>query len=217
MYKVIDVNSWKRRDKYKWFNSFSNPCYGIDANVDVTEIVEFSKKTKTSFFVNFLYILTISLNSIEEMRYRFVNGEVRLYETINPTYVVQRNDLDYVNGGIKMVDDYKEFYKRCRENIDELKVEIKMKDGYNTNNDFDDYYMTCLPWLDYESMSHPIPDDKQSQSVPRICFSKYVLNDNRYTIKLNITVSHALVDGFALSNAFTKVRDNCKIATALLK
>lgn len=216
MYTKIDVNTWKRKEKYKWFNSFTNPCYGFDVDIDVTNIVKYSKDTKTSFFINFLYILTISLNSIEEMRYRIVNDEVRLYNTINPTYTVLKNDFDFANGGIDMVDDYKEFYKRCKDNIEKLKKE-ELKEGYNTNIDFNDYYITCLPWLDYSSMSHPIPDNKESQSVPRICWSKYIFNNDKYTMKLNITVSHALVDGYALSKTFNKVKENCDIANDFFK
>ena len=41
MYKIIDVKNWKRSKQYNWFSSFSNPCYGIDATIDVTEVVKF--------------------------------------------------------------------------------------------------------------------------------------------------------------------------------
>ncbi|MDE7095332.1 MAG: hypothetical protein K2O23_02485, partial [Anaeroplasmataceae bacterium] len=54
MYKIIDIKTWNRKKQFEWFNSFANPCYGITIDLDVTEIVTFSKKSKTSFFINFL-------------------------------------------------------------------------------------------------------------------------------------------------------------------
>lgn len=55
MYKVIDIEKWNRKKQYLWFSTFSNPDYGF--NVDVTNIVNYSKETKTSFFINFLFIV----------------------------------------------------------------------------------------------------------------------------------------------------------------
>ena len=54
MYKIIDTEKWNRKTQYEWFNSFSNPCYGIDIELDVTRIVQYSKASHTSFFINFL-------------------------------------------------------------------------------------------------------------------------------------------------------------------
>ena len=53
MYKIIDTEKWNRKTQYEWFNSFSNPCYGIDIELDVTRIVQYSKASHTSFFINF--------------------------------------------------------------------------------------------------------------------------------------------------------------------
>lgn len=48
MYKVINVENWAKRKNFEWFNTFSNPCYAIDTEIDVTKVVKFSKETKTS-------------------------------------------------------------------------------------------------------------------------------------------------------------------------
>ena len=62
MYKVLDIKNWKRYKQYKWFSSFVNPCYGIDATIDVTDVVNYSKTTNTSFFINFLFYYLIFSN-----------------------------------------------------------------------------------------------------------------------------------------------------------
>ena len=61
MYKVIELKDLKKINQYNWFRTFSNPCYGLDVKMDVTKILEFSKRTNTSFFINVLYIITQEL------------------------------------------------------------------------------------------------------------------------------------------------------------
>jgi len=59
MYKIVDMNARGRKSVFKWFNSFSNPCYGVNIKVDVTNVIKLTKETKTSFFINFLYLQSV--------------------------------------------------------------------------------------------------------------------------------------------------------------
>ena len=81
------------------------------------------------------------------------------------------------------------------------------KERYNPENCYDEYYITCVPWVDFNRFTHPIPDDKSSQCIPRICWGKYTKNNNRYELSLNITVSHIFVDGYHLASAFNKIQE----------
>lgn len=218
MYKVIDVKTWKRKKQFTWFNSFSNPCYGVNAEIDVTEVVNCSKETKTSFFINYLFLMMKGLNETMEMRLRIVDGEVRLYDVINPTYTVMTKTGVYENAGSKMYDDYHQFYNEAHNEIESVKNQVTVKDTFNSSEDYGLYYITCIPWISYNAMTHPIPiGDVNSLSVPRICWDKYRMINNKYYINLNITVSHALVDGFALSKAFLNIQDKLNKAWDILK
>ena len=46
----------KNQGQYRWFKTFDNPCYGFDVKMDVSEVVKYSKETKTSFLL-MCYIL----------------------------------------------------------------------------------------------------------------------------------------------------------------
>lgn len=218
MYNIIDTSKWSRRKQYEWFRTFPNPCYGFDCTIDVTGVVLYSKQTNTSFFINFLYILMKALNEIEEMRLRIVDGTVRLYDVIDPTYTIMTDSLVYENSGSPMYDDYLDFYKEAKKTIESVKHNKKIKDTYNSDSEYGVYYITCIPWISYNSMTHPIPSgNENSLSVPRICWDKFKLVDNKYTMNLNITVSHALVDGFALSRAFQNVQTKLDECDKILK
>lgn len=212
MYKVIDIEKWSRKKQYLWFSTFSNPDYGFNIDVDVTNIVNYSKETKTSFFINFLFIVMNALNNVEELRLRIVNNEVRLYDDINPTYTVLTKTNNFENCRSNMVYNYQEFYKINKKVIEIAKNEECVNEGYN-NEDYNVYYITCIPWLEYNSMVHPLPNNNvESSSVPRICWSKYKLVNDRYILSFNLTVSHVLVDGFPCSKALNNVKEyslNC--------
>ena len=218
MYKVINLENFKKRKQYNWFRTFSNPCYGINVKMDITEVVKYTKETKTSFFINILYLITIGLNSVEEMRLREVNGEIRLYDTINPTFTVMTKSGVYENTGFDMIDDYKTFYATAKQVIDHIKNQDFIKETFNDSLLYNDYYMTCLPWLSIESMTHPLCDNNyESSSCPRVCWDKYVEVDNKYLMTLNITVNHCFVDGYPLSLAFKNIQENFNNCRNLFK
>lgn len=203
MYKVFKSYELDNPSQYDWFRKFSNPCYGMNVKVDVTEVVKTSKESGTSFFANVLFLLTTALNSVPEMRMREVKNEIRLYDVINPTFTVMTDSGKFVNAGFKMTNDYKEFYDTTRRIIDEKKKQTTFTAEYNDSSDYDDYYMTCLPWISVESLMHPLPDNNiESSSCPRIGWDKYREENGRYVMTLNITVSHCFVDGKRLSEYF---------------
>lgn len=169
MYKVFKSYELDNPSQYDWFRKFSNPCYGMNVKVDVTEVVKTSKESGTSFFANVLFLLTTALNSVPEMRMREVKNEIRLYDVINPTFTIMTDSGKFVNAGFKMTNDYKEFYDTTRRIIDEKKKQTTFTAEYNDSSDYDDYYMTCLPWISVESLMHPLPDNNiESSSCPRI-------------------------------------------------
>lgn len=217
-YLVIKENELKKHKQYMWFSTFSNPCYGFDVKMDVTKLVEYTKETKTSFFINTLYLVTKGLSMVEEMRLRLVNNEIRLYEKINPSFTVMTKSGMFENCNFEYAEDYIEFYKRAKKVIESAKQQETVKEIYNESTIFDEYYITCIPWLSFESMSNPLPNNNsESSSVPRICWDKYRVENDKTIMTLNITVSHAFVDGLPLSQAFHNIQDLFDDAYAQLK
>lgn len=214
MYKIIDLNNFKKIKQYEWFHTFSNPCYGFNVKMDVTNVVKYSKDTKTSFFINTLFLVTKGMNMVEEMRLREVDGEIRLYDVIDPAFIVMTNNMVFENAEFEMTNDYKEFYKRAKSVIDNIKNQNDVMREYNKSDLYNQYYITCIPWLEISSMTHPIPNGNyNSLSCPRVCWDKYHLEDGRYFLTLNITVNHCFVDGYPLSTVFNYIKtlfENCE-------
>ncbi len=217
-YKVIEIKDIKKINQYKWFRQFSNPCYGFNVKMDVTRLVHYSKENHQSFFINTLFLITTALNQIEEMRIREVNGEIRLYDQINPTFTVMTSAGIYENTGFEMINDYHTFYQRAHSIIEEVKKQTKVKETYNDSTLYNDFYMTCIPWLSIEGMTHPLIDnDYASLSCPRICWDKYREGNGKIVMTLNITVNHCFVDGYPLSQAFLLIQEYFNNLTGIIE
>lgn len=216
--KELEVEKWERYKTFEWFKSFSNSTYSMNVKMDVTNLLKHTKQNDESFFIDLLYIVLKGLNSIDEMRMRLVNDKPVIYEDINPAFTVMTELNTFENVRFKNIIEFNKFYQIASEYIENAKkhTEIK-KENYNPENCYDEYYITCVPWVDFTQFNHPIPDDKSSQCIPRICWGKYVKQDGRYELTLNITVSHIFVDGYPLSQAFNKIQELLDNATEILK
>ena len=216
--KEININNWERYNTYTWFKGFSNSTYGVNVLLDVTKLVKHSKENNQSFFINALYIILKGLNSVDEMRMRLIDDKPYIFDDINPAFTVMTKAGTFENVRFKNTNNYKKFYDKAKTVIEETKNKEKIeKCDYNPTNLYDEYYITCTPWLNFVSLTHPIPDDKSSQCVPRICWGKFIENNGKYEMMLNITVSHIFVDGYPLSNTFNKIQELLNDVPNILK
>lgn len=207
----IDMKTYKKRNQYLWFKNYASSAYGFDVEMDVSQIVKISKEKKESFFSYFLYAVMKGVNAIEEMRMRIVDGKPYLYDYIHPTFTVMTKEGVYQNCGFEMMDDFSSFYQKAEAVIQEVKTlpvsdELDRFPICQTPNVV---FATCIPILDFKGMTHPLPTSNQeSLSIPRICWGKYhQVGENSYRVMLNITVSHAFVDGFPLAHCFEKIQE----------
>ena len=62
-----------------------------------------------------------------------------------------------------------------------------------------------MPWIRTTSFINPIYD---IDSITRICWGKYFLENNEFFIDLSIQVNHALIDGYHIGLFYSKLQDN---------
>ena len=181
-----------------WFKNYPTPYYSLTTRLDLTRFLRYIKENRFPFFVSFMYIANIALNEIEEFRLREVNNQVVLYDVIHPAYTIMTKDMVFENCEHEFCFDYFEYKARAEEKIAIAKQGLKEEKSYNDLTRLDQYYFTCLPWLDFTSVTHPMPNDV-TITVPRIAWGKYIEENGKTTMALNINVSHALVDGYPLA------------------
>lgn len=204
--RKIDIEKWNRRTNFKWFSSFTNPTFCFNVKVDVTDVIKYSKDTNTSFFANFLYLVSKVNNELEPLRLRYVDGDVIEYDVIHPTFTVKTTDGAFNNAEFEYTKDYKEFHRRCRETIEKNNKEANNPESYNAPY-YDRFYSSCVTTIELECMTQALNyNDRNSLNVPRIFWDKFRIENGRYVMLVSFTVSHMLMDGEDLSKALNLLK-----------
>ena len=55
MYKKLNVENWERKKQFFFFKDYDNPFFNICTEVDVSELLNFTKENELSFFITSLY------------------------------------------------------------------------------------------------------------------------------------------------------------------
>lgn len=204
--KEIDVTNWNRNSHYEWFSAFANPCFKLSVRMDVTNLVLFCKENVLSLFATTVYCICKCANAIQPFRYRIMNKKVVEIDRANVAYTIPVGD-GFINARADTSVPLLAFCETMKEN--KLNAAGYIQKSYNNTAIVDDIYCSCVPWIDFVSAAEPIPDNlPESNCIPRVCWGKIVDESYRKKMTLNITASHALMDGRDMSQLFLDIQ-NC--------
>lgn len=85
-YKIIDEENWERRMHCAVFRNSVEPAFCVTFEADVTNFLEKVKKQNLSFTLSMVYAVCKCANEIEELRYRFIDGKIVLFDKIDTAF-----------------------------------------------------------------------------------------------------------------------------------
>ena len=89
MFRIIDKETWKRKQYFDHYFNQIRCSYSITVNIDITEIIAFKNKNNTKLYPLLIYILTKAVNNHEEFRTAINDrGELGVWDTLLPCYTV---------------------------------------------------------------------------------------------------------------------------------
>ena len=201
-YKVIDKETYYRKGVFRHFSEDCKCSVSMTARIDVTELVTYSKKTNTKFYLNFLYILSKVLNSREDYRmgYLWETGELICYDVINPTQYVFHEDTETCSPVYtEYCENYEIFYARALEDLENAKATREYAlDMANHPNWFDASYIS---WLSYDSLNIELPDGYLF-FAPIINWGKYRKENGHLVMPVSVRLNHAIADGYLVANVY---------------
>lgn len=201
-YRIVDRNTYYRRDVFRHFSEDCKCSVSMTARLDVTELKAFSDKTGTKFYINFLYLLSKALNSREDYRlsYLWRTDELICYDRINPTQYVFHEDTETCTPVYtEYSEDYEVFYRNAASDAERAKNTREYGlDAENHPNWFDASY---IPWLSYDSLNIELPDG-YLYLLPIINWGKYRAENGRLMMPVTVRLNHAAADGYLIANVF---------------
>ena len=201
-YKVVDKGTYYRKDVFRHFSEDCKCSVSMTARIDVTDLVNHSKKTNTKFYLNFLYVLSKVMNSREDYRmgYLWQSDELICYDTVNPTQYVFHEDTETCTPVYTEYDeDYDVFYHNAFADLERAKESREYGlDSANHPNWFDASYIS---WLSYDSLNIELPDGYLF-FAPIINWGKYREENGRYVMPVSVRLNPAIADGYLVANVF---------------
>ncbi len=210
-YRIIDRESYYRKGVFRHFSEDCKCSTSMTARIDVTNLVEYSQKTKTKFYINFLYILTKVMNSREDYRmgYLWQTEELVCYDVINPTQYVFHDDTEtFTLVYTEYCADYAAFYFNALEDVEQAK---KTRDyGLDLEHHPNWFDASCIPWLSYDSLHVELPDGYLF-FAPIVNWGKYRRENERLLMPVTVRLNHAIADGYLVANVFRLLQQEMEL------
>lgn len=188
-YKVIDTSKWKRQLHCEIFRHALQPQYNVSLELDITNFLKKVKENKWSFSLAFIHTITKCANSIEEFRYRFLDDEVVLYDTIHTSFTFLNAETELFKVvNVPMIGDMEEYIEIAKKTI------VNQKEYITGPVPNDVYQFSSLPWIKFTHISHTLAG-KSDKSNPMFDWGKYFEKDGKVLIPFSIQVHHSFIDG----------------------
>ncbi|WP_395055880.1 CatA-like O-acetyltransferase [Flavobacterium sp.] len=192
MKQKLNLDSWNRKEHFLFFKQMEEPFFGITTTIDCTNAYKKVKELNISFFTYYLHKTLVAANAIENFRYRIMEDEIYIFDTIDASATIMREDKTFGFSLIEYSNNINDFAEITKKEI----ARIQTTTGLFTR-DFQDnlIHFSALPWLNFTSFSHArsftFPD-----SCPKISFGKMMEENNKKTISMSVHVHHGLMDGY---------------------
>lgn len=199
----IDPDTWNRREHYEVFSRQSYPYIGVTVSVDVERLVVACREAGTRFSNAFMYAALRALNSVENLRYRIVDGEVVLCERVDPSFNVwhAENELFYF-----AYADYHRHFALFDAEVEEAKKQALTTRSLNNENGdrADVVFVSSLPWFAFSDIIQPMgltPDD----AIPRLLWGRHSVGDGKGSMPFSLTGHHGLFDGWHVAKMLAEM------------
>ena len=196
-YRVIDMGRDPRRAQYDYFRSLANPYAGVTVNVDITALLDWTKRTGSNFFLTVLYAVSRAANSVPELRRRIRGEQVVEYVWCPTSHTVALADGYYCYCTLTADMSLADFLPYAKEAQEMAKKEPTLDDGEEAESLL---FISCVPWLSYTALTQPVPSPADSN--PRITWGKYFRQEGRTLLPLTLLVHHALADGLHIARFY---------------
>ncbi len=192
MKQKLDLNSWNRKEHFLFFKQMDEPFYGITTIIDCTQAYAKAKALGVSFFSYYLHKTLSSVNAVENFRYRIIEDEVYIFDVIDASATVMREDTTFGFSYMPFTEDINEFTQIVQAEIERMQTTTGVFTREYPENLI---HFSALPWINFTSLSHARsftwPD-----SCPKISIGKLTDENGKKSMPISVHVHHGLADGY---------------------
>lgn len=198
--KVIDIESWNRKEHFEFFSKMKSPYFGFTTEVDCTKAYDDAKEKGYSFFAYYLYKSMVAINKVEELKLRMVDDQIILFDEVHVGSTIGREDGTFGFSFFEYSEDFKKFNEGLQNQINI----VQNSKGLGISNDvlpINHIRHTTIPWSSFTTILHPTNFDPK-ECIPKIAFGKFSIKEGKKMMPVSIEAHHGLADGLHLAKYF---------------
>ena len=200
-YRVIDEKTWSRAKHCKIFRDSIEPAFCVTFEANITNFKQKVKEQGFSFTIAMVYAICKCANQIEEFRYRFLDGQIVLYDHIDTafTYLNPQTKLFKVVN-VPLIENMANYVELATETAREQKEYFTGALG----NDV--FQCSPMPWVTYTHISHT-NSGKKDNATPLFDWGKYYEKDGKLLIPISVQAHHSFVDGLHIGQFVERLQN----------
>ena len=192
MKQKLDLDTWNRKEHFLFFKQMDEPFYGITTTIDCTQAYTRARSLGISFFSYYLHKTLGAVNAIENFRYRIIEDEVYIFDVIDASATVMREDKTFGFSYMAYAENPIDFAQIVQTEIERIQTTT----GIFTREYPDNLiHFSALPWINFTSLSHA-RSFSWPDSCPKISFGKLTEENGKKSMPISVHVHHGLVDGY---------------------
>ncbi len=208
-YKYVDMDAYKRKAHFEYFNSLAYPYVGVTVNVDITGLKEAVSRKRLPFFLTVCYCVGRAANEVPEFRQRIQEGQIVEFGHCRTSHTVALDDGTYCYCNLESNKPFRDYITYAVREQEKAKEEATIHEDDN----LDMIFISTVPWISYTSLIQPVP--MPADSNPRITWGKYFRQEGRVLLPVSVLCHHALVDGLHIAMFYELLEKEISAVTPL--
>ncbi len=199
-YEVISMDTWKRAVHFSVFRNSAQPQYCVSMELDLSNFLKLVREKHYSFTMAFIYAVTKCANEVEEFRYRFLDGQVVLFDRIDTSFTYLNPETELFKVVQVPILETMEAY------VEMASAKAKAQEEYFTGPmGIDVFQFSPFPWVSFLNISHT-DSGKKDQATPIFDWGKYYEKNGKTVMPFSIQVHHSFVDGVHIGKFIEKLQ-----------
>lgn len=200
-YKVIDEMNWERAMHCTVFRNSVEPAFCVTFEVDVTNFLKKVRNQNLSFTLSMVFAVCKCANEIEAFRYRFLDGQVVLFDRIDTAFTYLNKDTELFKVvNVPMADTLEEYVESATQ------IANEQKEYFTGPLGNDVFQCSPMPFLTYTHISHT-NSGKKENATPLFDWGKYYEKNGKIIMPVSVQANHSFVDGIHIGQFAEKLQE----------
>lgn len=199
-FHAIVIEKWDRSEYFKHYLNDINCSYSSTVNMDISNLRGYK------LYPVMIWLLTKTVNAIEQFRTAFQGNLVGIYDSLHPSFTIFNDETKHFSSvWTEFSNNFSEFYG----NYLQVTEKYRHSNCFEPQNYFPEntFNISMIPWFTFSSFNLNI-NHGGKYLLPIFTMGKIFEMSGKSLLPLSIQVHHAVCDGYHVGLFVKNLQDN---------